>query len=359
MSIGTVGVGLGPERVPPENRRLVPRNAPPVFNFGYEEWTVLFLDGRVSGSKQTGFHSPAFSFLPEDLDNVLAVQAMFPVTSREEMRGELGDRDMNGATNELASVLDYDWEGIWSALMKRLVVIPEYVDLFQQAYPDVPVEDLRFSHAANALAAYQAETFTFEDSPWDAFLKGDKSSLTSQQLNGALLFYGEAGCSACHSGGLMTDQKFHNIAVPQIGPGKGRDRPFDLGRARETGNDCERFAFRTPPLANVALTGPWMHDGAYATLEDTIRQHMDMTGGLRSYDPSHLADYLQPLVRNTEKMWTAIESTCEPIGVPASLTDAQVADLLAFLNALTSPTAQNLEHVIPLAVPSGLKVGGN
>jgi cytochrome c peroxidase len=75
--------------------------------------------------------------------------------------------------------------------------------------------------------------------------------MSDEAKQGAILFYGKAGCATCHSTGLLTDQKFHNLAVPQIGDGKGREQPFDLGRARETGNDCDRYAFRTPPLRNV------------------------------------------------------------------------------------------------------------
>ncbi len=359
VSIGTGGTGLGDQRLMGKGRRLVPRNAPPVFNLGYTDWTVLFLDGRVSGSKAAGFATPAFDFLPDNLDNVLAAQAMFPVTSRDEMRGEVGDKDIHGSLNELGSIPDYDWQGIWSALMKRLLAIPGYVDLFQAAYPNVPQSQMGFELAANALSAYQSETFTFEDSPWSRYLQGDSASLNAQEKRGALLFYGEAGCASCHSGGLMTDQKFHNIAVPQIGPGKGREKPIDLGRARETGNDCDRFAFRTPPLANVAITGPWMHDGAFTTLEEAVRQHMDMTGGLTGYNASQLTPLMQKTVRNSAKVLNAIQATCAPIPVPATLTDAQVQDILAFLNALTSPSARDLTHVIPPSVPSGLKVGGN
>jgi enediyne biosynthesis protein E4 len=69
---------------------LVPRNAPPIFNLGLEEFTVMFWDGRASGTAATGFDSPANDDLPFTLENVVAVQAMFPITSREEMRGTRG-----------------------------------------------------------------------------------------------------------------------------------------------------------------------------------------------------------------------------------------------------------------------------
>ena len=86
------------------------------------------------------------------------------------------------------------------------------------------------------------------------------------------LFYGKADCASCHSGAFQTDHDFHAIAMPQLGPGKGdgfRGRE-DFGRERVTGDPTDRFRFRTPTLRNVALTGPWGHTGAYATLEAVV-----------------------------------------------------------------------------------------
>ncbi len=89
---------------------------------------------------------------------------------------------------------------IWAAIMERLLVIPEYQKMFASAFPDVQMERLRFQHAANAIAAYEMSAFTFTDSPWDRFLLGDDSALSTEAARGARLFFGEAGCSACHNG---------------------------------------------------------------------------------------------------------------------------------------------------------------
>ena len=86
---------------------------------------------------------------------------------------------------------------------------------------------------------------------------------------------GEAGCSECHSGYLLTDQVAHNIGVPSLGPGKTVSTNIDFGFMLESGEEGDRYSFRTPPLHNVALTGPWMHNGAYASLEDAVRHHLD------------------------------------------------------------------------------------
>lgn len=361
VSIGTSGFGLGEERDMGTARELVPRNATPLFNLGYEEWRVIFWDGRVQTDRFAGYHTPASDRLPDGLDSVLAAQAMFPVTSRDEMRGYRGEVDIFGQPNEIAAIVDYKSQPVWDALMVRLLAIPGYVELFNAAYPDVPIDELGFQHAANAMAAYEIAVFTFEDAPFDRYIQGDKTALSDEAKQGALLFYGKAGCASCHSTGLLTDQKFHNVAVPQIGDGKGREQPFDLGRARETGNDCDRYAFRTPPLRNVALTGPWMHNGAFTTLEATVRHHLDPRTSLQNYDPGQLSELLKDTCQDQPETIAAILKWYTPDNASegVTLSDAEMRLLLAFLDSLTSPSVLDLSHTIPASVPSGLPVGGN
>jgi cytochrome c peroxidase len=187
------------------------------------------------------------------------------------------------------------------------------------------------------------------------------NALSDEAKQGAILFYGKAGCATCHSTGLLTDQKFHNIAVPQIGDGKGKEQPFDLGRARETGNDCDRYAFRTPPLRGVAISGPWMHDGAFTSLEAAVRHHLNPVESLKNYDVSQLTTLMkdtcqdQPETLAAITKWYSKNNASEGI----QLTDEEIQSLLAFLDSLTSPSALELNHTIPASVPSGLPVGGN
>ena len=102
VSIGTGGIGLGLDRQIGFDRNFIPRNAPDIFNRGASEWTSMFWDSRISLNSANEFLSPAGDKLPDGLDNVLAVQAMFPVTSGDEMRGAHGDEDTQGQPNELA-----------------------------------------------------------------------------------------------------------------------------------------------------------------------------------------------------------------------------------------------------------------
>ncbi|MEA2009404.1 MAG: cytochrome c peroxidase [Actinomycetota bacterium] len=355
ISIGQGGTGIGTERTMVD-AMLIPRNATEVFNRGASEWTVQFWDGRVEGTPETGWSSSAGEQLPEGLDNVLAVQAMFPVASAGEMRGNPEDEEIFGVHNEIGELGDDDYTGIWAALTARLVEIPEYVEMFAAAYPAVSVDDLGFEHAANALAAYQATVFDLTDSPWNRYLAGDTAALSDDAVRGAAHFYGDATCATCHSGPLMSDQGFHSLAVPQIGPGKDEDAPEDFGRGRETQVDADMYAFRTPSLHNVALSGPWTHDGAFSSLEAVIRHHMDPETSLASYDVAQAVGpslqfvnrdrYLDPLLASVDPLLEAIPN----------LTDEQITDLVAFLNALTDPAAMNLDHLVPESVPSGLPV---
>ena len=116
---------------------------------------------------------------------------------------------------------------------------------------------------------------------------GDDTALSNDQKAGAQLFYGAARCSECHSGPLLTDFQHHALAVPQLGPGKAGE-PDDRGLALESGNTADNYKFRTPALRNVALTAPYFHSGAYETLEDVIRHHLNPGGSLLSYNAAKL-----------------------------------------------------------------------
>ena len=147
------------------------------------------------------------------------------------------------------------------------------------------------------------------------------------------------------------------MAVPQVGPGKGREEPLDYGRARETGDKCDLFAFRTPPLRNVALTGPWMHNGAYTTLEGAVRHMLDPVRGYQEYDPSQLPLEMRELVIDDPEIEAQLTAGCDRVE-PVVLEEAEIQALLAFMHALSSPSAADLSHLIPSSVPSGLPPGG-
>ena len=231
LSIGTGGTGFGQNRTLGKAQSRIPRHASEVFNRGSTEWHSMFWDSRVSGNPTEGFITPAGDLLPDGLENVVAAQAMFPVTFRIEMRGNKGDLDVNGEVNELALLEDTDFVQIWELLTKRVLAIDDYQQLFAEVYPNVAEQDLGFQHIANAIAAFQIGSWTLLNSPWDRYLAGDQKVLSNQAKRGAILFYDQALCAECHRGNLLTDQKHHNTGVLQLGPGKGDFAPLDLGRA--------------------------------------------------------------------------------------------------------------------------------
>ncbi|NHZ71664.1 MAG: cytochrome-c peroxidase [Aquificales bacterium] len=359
LSIGTGGTnGLGPERELGNGRFLVPRNAPDVFNRGAAEWQTMFWDGRVAISPRGYYKTPEGDDLPGGLYSLLAAQAMFPVTSADEMRGLPGDITVTGEANELANIPDEDTHAIWDGLMDRVLAYPEYEALFATVYPDIPISELGFQHAANAIGAYEAEAFACTGNAWHTYLNGDLTAISEDAKKGALLFYGKAGCVNCHSGPLFTDQMYHNIAAPQLGPGKTDDTLLDNGRFLETGRPEDQFAFRTPSLLNVTATGPWLHNGAYSELTAVINHHQNPESALKNYDPAaHLPPYLHATVQDDDAIIKSLLATVDAQLAPTRrLSPMEVQYLIAFLETLTDPIVEEMEDVAPTAVPSGLPV---
>lgn len=351
LSKGQGGVGASVSRSGPFDEHgdpiLIPRNAPDAFNRGGMH--VMFWDGRVTQNDDGSFSTPAGDELLPGLDNALAAQAMFPVTSREEMRGFAGE-------SELGDIADGQFRAIWAALMERLLAIAEYRELFAAAFPGVAPEDLTFAHAANAIAAFEIQHWTLDDAPFDEYLRGDDAALSSSAKRGAWLFYGSADCARCHSGALLTDEQFHNLCVPQLGPGKahGADGTSDFGREGVTGSAADRYRFRTPPLRNVAVTGPWMHDGAYTTLEAAVRHMLRPVDAAAGYDAAQLREEFRAVLR-MDQTADMVAAVAEDDVQHVTLSNAEVADLLAFLNSLTSPSIATLPTTdVPEQVPSGL-----
>ncbi len=164
----------------------------------------------------------------------------------------------------------------------KLAEIPEYQDLFQTAFDAEVKPEL----ILEALSAFE-QTLTISDSPYDQFLAGEKEALGELEKEGMKIFFGSGGCSQCHSGPLLSDQKFYNLGVAETeslrtDPQHRSTRRYQLssmglpmqesdpGRYRITKNSTEMAAFRTPPLRQVAQTGPYMHNGSIKTLAEVI-----------------------------------------------------------------------------------------
>ena len=359
LSIGSGGTGIGTARQLGSGRQFTPRNAPALLNTGLGAF-YLFWDGRVSdlGALQNGaFKTPAGAALPAGLTNILAAQAMFPVTNRNEMRGEVGDYDVLGNLNELAAYDSADFSGIWNGVMKRILAINAYVAKFNAAFPGIPTSALGFQQAADAVAAFETADFTFTNSAFDRYLAHDDDALTTDQKQGALLFFGKARCSTCHFGALLGGQSFADAAVPQLGPGVGKDAPLDLGQDVQFAGQTSRFLFRVPSLRNVELTAPYMHDGAFATLDAVVRHYNNAEQTLRTYDIAQLDPRLRAQYHGDDATITALLNGASPqLRQPLGLSEVELGQLVAFLKSLTDPAARDLTALIPASVPSGLSV---
>jgi cytochrome c peroxidase len=357
LPAGTGATGHGSARTPGSGRAFVPRQSPSLLNAGLG-LTYVFWDGRLSRNGPVGsFRNETAPALPPGLDNILVGQAMLPVLNRAEMRGKPGDIDVFGKPNELAQFSDAQETGVWQAIMRRLTAIPEYVQLFGAAFPGRAVSQLSFEDAARALAAFEMQDFTKTGTPFDRFLERDSNALTPEQKRGATLFFGEARCAQCHGGPFLGGQSFANDGVPQIGPGVTRQPPLDFGRGELPNNEFYRFAFRVAPLRNIELTAPYMHNGAYPTLEAVVKHYDNVSLALRTYDSSQLPPALRSLYHGDQATITAVLTNLDGrLRTPLDLTEDEKRDLVAFLKSLTDPAARNLSALTPLRVPSGLPV---
>jgi cytochrome c peroxidase len=181
------------------------------------------------------------------------------------------------------------------AVLARLAALPDYRGLFERAFGAGPSLD----RLGQALATYQ-RTLLAARSPFDRwYFGGDADALAPRARDGFRLFTGKAGCVACHAiqdgFGLFTDGAFHDTGVARARAARRADtvpvelapgvvvpvaraivdsvadpEPPDLGRHEVTLHPADRWRFRTPSLRNVALTGPYMHDGSLRTLRDVL-----------------------------------------------------------------------------------------
>ena len=182
---------------------------------------------------------------------------------------------------------------------------------YQQQFRAVFGTDVNLQGIAEAIAAYE-RTVLSTNSAFDKYVLGAQKAMDEAAVRGLALFKGKARCILCHNGPNFTDNQFHNLGVRQVGPMKE-----DLGRFAVSRAEKDRGAFKTPTLRSITETAPYMHDGAFKTLEEVV-EFMDQGGGS---NPN-----LSPLVK------------------PLNLTAEEKSDLVAFLKALAG-------EPIPFSMP--------
>lgn len=351
IAIGVENNGIvGPGRTGPRNQRRTPMAINSAF------YPTLMWNSRFhapSGNpfdNSRGFVFPApegetLSYLP----HLLTAQAFIPPTERSEAAGF----HFPGTSAEIRT-----------EVLRRLNAIPNYRQLFRRSFAHVKRgEPITFDDVGRAIAEFEF-TLTFADAPIDRYARGIDNALTPSQKRGAVLFFGRAGCVACHavagkSNEMFSDFRQHVAGVPQVAPslanvtfdGPGANEDFGLEQA--TGNPADRYAFRTSPLRNIALQPAFMHNGAFTRLEDAIRYHLDATGRAPTYSTAPLPPDLRGPMGPLEPVVQRLDPR---LRAPVALATDEFTSLVDFVrDALLDPDArpQRLRRLIPEKLPSG------
>jgi len=212
--------GFGNDKIPVTvgfSGQFLRRNAPTIFNVAYQR--TLFHDGR---------------------DNALETQVYGPFLSPDEMANP-----------------SVGW------LLQTVSGLEDYWGMFEKAFG----QPVNAKNLGQALAAYQ-RTILSANSAFDKWqYGGQKKALSVRAIEGLQLFKGKAGCVRCHvikkDSALFTDHKFHLTGI-------GVRSKKDFGRMEVTDRASDRYRFKTPGLRNIALTGPYMHDGSLPTLAKVV-----------------------------------------------------------------------------------------
>ena len=180
------------------------------------------------------------------------------------INGAIGPRNSPAIVNRGYGV-SFFWDGRASTLEQQVlqpISNPKELGLNLQEMERRT--GLGAAQIAAALASY-IRTIRSGDSRFDRSLAGRRLALTENERKGLALFRGKGNCVSCHVGPNFTDEQFHNTGVAWRA-----GRFVDDGRFTVTGVERDRGAFKTPTLREVARTGPYMHDGSFATLEDVV-----------------------------------------------------------------------------------------
>ncbi|MCP4419668.1 MAG: c-type cytochrome [Chloroflexi bacterium] len=202
-------------------------------------------------------------------------------------------------------------------MVERIKQIPEYVHLFEEVYGSGP----SFGSIIKAITAY-VQSLNSIPSPYDQYLAGNSTDFSVEAQAGLALFEGKAGCSSCHNGPTFSDNNFYTMGVPEngevwsnpirhitfrrffrlFGVQNFRTIRSDPGYYALTQTDKDWGAFRTAPLRELTHTAPYMHNGIFATLKEVVEFYNDGAGN----------------------------------GTTLGLTDTEIAQLVTFLESLSS-----------------------
>jgi cytochrome c peroxidase len=150
-----------------------------------------------------------------------------------------------------------------AAAVQVIKSMPDYVALFQTAFPQDKGDPITYNNMALAIGAFERELVT--PSRWDAFLQGDQSALTDAEKSGFNTF-AATGCQWCHYGPYVGGASYQKLGVVKPWPNQ-----TDLGLYQVTKEGMDKMVFKVPSLRNIKKTGPYFHDGSVPTLDQAIR----------------------------------------------------------------------------------------
>lgn len=273
---------------------------------------LLSADGTQSCAschiQSTGFSDPSqystgIDGVQGDRNAMALINLMWsPSLNWDGSSSELEDQAFEPVTNPI------EMHDTWLNVTDKLNTHAEYPDLFKAAFN---IDEIDSNYVVRAIAQFE-RTLISGNSKWDKWIRGEVM-FTDQEVRGWDLFNVDrtdfsagADCFHCHGAPHFTDFIFHNN-------GLDNDESFsDLGLYETTGSDLDKAKFKTPTLRNIEVTGPYMHDGRFETLEEVI-EHYNFGG--------HASSTVSPLMKN--------------IGNGLLLSPEDKQALLAFLRSLT------------------------
>jgi cytochrome c peroxidase len=268
----------------------------------------LYFDGRLSKSGQVPCafcHNPATGFAD-------------PRQTSIGFGGRLGGRNAPTVYNAAFNPVQF-WDGRAGSLEEQAIgpihnpiemaetheaVVPKIAKIpgYQKQFRAVFGKGASLQSIAEAIAAFERSVIS-TNSPFDLYVMGNPKAMSEPAIRGLAIFKGKGRCILCHNGPNLTDNKFYNLGVPQVGSLK-----VDLGRYVVTRLERDKGAFKTPTLRSIIETAPYMHDGVFGTLEEVI-EFLDKGG--------EAGPNVSPLLK------------------PLSLSPEEKKDLIEFLKALT------------------------
>ncbi|KRR15996.1 hypothetical protein CQ12_29030 [Bradyrhizobium jicamae] len=274
---------------------------------------------------------------------------------------KLPDPDFNGSRNE----------AIRTQVLEK-VQNSAYKDRFAKAFPESAGKAISFGMIGTALAEFQF-SLTMADAPLDRFARGDRTAMSAQAKEGALIFFGKGQCVGCHavagqSNEMFSDFENHNIGVPPLFPGVGGQfikhetgnvvfdfNTGDVGLADILKEDpSAKYKFRTSPLRNIARQKTFMHNGTFTSIRSAVVHHLDVRKSMQSYSAD--TEKVAADIRNMGPKHLVLQDLSPKIANPIQLSSTEIDALVAFIEqGLTDPKTEpaNLCKDIPVQLPSG------